>query len=285
MKQQTSPVLKVHIDAHPDKAYLHLSDVWRYRDFVVSYTRSNFAKRYKQTILGPAWLLINPLITSLMNLFVFGVIAGIGTNGIPKLLFYLAGHGVWAFFAAILTNCSFTFSGNAHIFGKVWFPRLCVPVSYVLISGIEYICQLLPLLGCCIYYALSGIYTIHWAGLFGVLVLLPWLAVLALGVGIIVSSATAKYRDLSLLVSLSVRFWMYATPVVYPLSEVPGELLKTIIRLNPVTPIMELSRYFLFGVGEVSFGMILYSLVITILILVLGLLSFNRVEKSFMDAV
>ena len=275
----------VHIDANPKRVDLQLRDVWRYRDFVWSYTRTYFAKKYKQTVLGPLWLLINPMINALMNLFVFGMIAGIGTNGIPMLLFYLGGQGIWSYLASIITASSFTFSANAHLYGKVWFPRLCIPVSYIITSAAEYLIQLVPFLLCALYYALTGAFMIRWSGLLLSLLLLPWLGALGLGVGILISSMTTKYRDLGLLVSLGVRFWMYATPVVYPLSEVRNSFLQKWIRLNPVTAVVELFRRFLFGVGEVSPGMIAYSLIVTALILTAGIFSFNRIERSFMDTV
>ena len=275
----------VHIDANPKRINLQLRDVWRYRDFVWSYTSSYFAKRYKQTILGPLWLLINPMINALMNLFVFGMIAGIGTEGIPMLLFYLAGQGMWSYLAAIVSSCSFAFSANAHLYGKVWFPRLCIPVSYIITSAAEFLIQEIPLIIFSLYYALSGVYVIHWSGFVLSLILLLWLGVLGLGVGILVSSATTKYRDLGLLIGLAIRFWMYATPIVYPLSEVHNSYLQKCIRLNPVTAIIELFRHFLFGVGEVSTGLILYSLLMTVLIVMAGIYSFNRIERSFMDTV
>ena len=279
------PEHHVHIDANPKRVDLQLRDVWRYRDFVWSYTRTHFAKKYKQTILGPLWLLVNPMINALMNLFVFGMIAGIGTSGIPKLLFYIAGQGIWAFFASIVGACAFTFAANAHLYGKVWFPRLCIPVSYIMTSAAEFLIQMVPFLLCAVYYALTGTYVIRWSGLLLMLLLLPWLGALGLGVGILVSSMTTKYRDLGLLVGLVIRFWMYATPVVYPLSEVRYSFLQKWIRLNPVTAVVELFRHFLFGVGEVSPGMIGYSLVLTVLILAAGIFSFNRIERSFMDTV
>ena len=172
-----------------------------------------------------------------------------------------------------------------YLFGKVWFPRLCIPVANTLIAAVEYAIQLIPFLFCALYFALSGTFSIHWGGLLVSFGLLLWLAALGLGVGIIVSSATAKYRDLALLIGLFVRFWMYVTPVVYPLSEVPQGLAHTLVLLNPVTPVMECFRYLLFGVGGISAGMILYSLMVTILILFGGLFCFNRIKRSFMDTV
>lgn len=262
-----------------------LADVWRYRDLVILFVRRDFVTVYKQTVLGPVWFLLQPLLTTAVFAFVFGSIAKISTGGIPVVLFYLLGTVIWNYFSNCLLKTSMTFSGNAHIFGKVYFPRLTVPMAIVISSLISFAIQALLFLGFFFFYAVQG-----WiAPEFRVsLLLLPLLVVqmaaLGLGCGVIVSSLTTRYRDLGLLVGFGVQLWMFITPVVYPSSLVPVRW-SWLINLNPMTAIIETFRYALHGVGVFSVSRLVLSLCITLGILGCGIILFSRVEKSFMDTV
>jgi lipopolysaccharide transport system permease protein len=265
---------------------LHLSDLWRYRDLLWMFVRRDFVAVYKQTILGPFWFFIQPLITTLMFTAVFSGVARLSTNGVPPLLFYLAGFTPWSYFATCLTKTSTTFKDNANLFGKVYFPRLITPIS-VAISTLIQFCIQLTLLG-----GLLGWYV--WSGrmpapaplgiLLGTPLLLLMLGGLGLGCGILVSSLTTKYRDLAFLVNFGVQLVMYGTPVVYPLSEVPEEY-RPWIELNPMTGIVETFRCIFLGVGTFSWSMLAYGGIFTLLVLFVGVVVFNRIEKTFMDTV
>ena len=263
---------------------LNLKEVWQYRDLILLFTKRSFTVTYKQTILGPAWIFLNPLISSFMYAIVFGGIAGIGTDGIPQLLFYLCGNAIWTFFSSSLTKNANTFTSNAGVFGKVYFPRLTVPVSNVLSSGIQFGIQMLLTLIFLVYYVFMGAVHPNWGAWLLIPVVLVHLGMLGLGCGMIISSLTTKYRDLTVLVGFGVSLWMYATPVIYPMSEVDG-LLKTILMVNPVTAPVELFRYAVLGVGSVNWLFYGISWVLTIVVTVLGIMIFNRVEKTFMDTV
>ena len=278
-------MISTHISAKHNLFDLKLREVWQYRDLITLFTKRSFSTRYKQTILGPLWLLLNPLLTTIMNLVVFGNIAKLGTDGVPKLLFYMSGNAIWSFFANCVTGNAGTFTDNAGVFGKVYFPRLTVPLSQVLSNCIYFGIQMLMIAGLMLYYAVSGgiaLYPIRWLL---IPVLLLMLGMMGMGCGILISSLTTKYRDLSVLVSFGVGLWMYATPVVYPMSELGGGVLKTLITLNPVTAPVELFRYALLGVGTVSASGILLSTAFTLTVLVLGIAVFNLVERTFMDTV
>jgi len=263
---------------------LNLKEVWQYRDLILLFTKRSFVVTYKQTILGPAWIFLNPLISSIMYAFVFGGIAGIGTDGIPQLLFYLCGNAIWHFFSTSLTKNATAFTSNAAVFGKVYFPRLTIPVSNVLSSAIQFCVQMLLTLVFLAYYLLRGNVAPNWGWWLMIPVVLVHLGLLGLGCGIIISSLTTKYRDLAVLVSFGVQLWMYATPVIYPMSEVGG-LLKTVLMINPVTAPVELFRYAVLGVGSVNWLFYGISWVFTIAVVLLGIMIFNRVEKTFMDTV
>ena len=263
---------------------LNLKEVWQYRDLILLFTKRSFTVTYKQTILGPAWIFLNPLISSFMYAIVFGGIAGIGTDGIPQLLFYLCGNAIWAFFSSSLTKNATTFTSNAGVFGKVYFPRLTVPVSNVLSSAIQFCVQMILALLFLVYYLFQGAVSPNWGWWPMIPVVLVHLGLLGLGCGVIISSLTTKYRDLSVLVGFGVSLWMYATPVIYPMSEVDG-LLKTILMINPVTAPVEIFRYAVLGVGSVNWGSYAVSWALTILVTVFGIMVFNRVEKTFMDTV
>ena len=263
---------------------LHLRDVWRYRDLTGLFVRRDFVATYKQTILGPLWHILQPLLTTLMFTVVFGRIAGLPTDGVPQFLFYMAGTTVWNYFAKCLTSTSGTFIANAGIFGKVYFPRLVVPLSVVVSQLIAFAIQF-------------GFFLVFYGWFWGqgaplqpnwTLALLPVLlalmAGLGLGFGVIVSSLTTKYRDLQVLVGFGVQLWMYATPVIYPLSSM-SEKYRWIIVANPMSAIVEAFRYGFFGRGVFSWTYLGYSAAFTLVLLLAGMAIFNRVERTFMDTV
>ena len=264
---------------------LNLKEVWRYRDLIVLFTKRSFTLTYKQTILGPAWIFLNPLISSFIYAFVFGGIAGIGTDGVPQLLFYLCSNAIWIYFSSSVTKNAQTFTANAGVFGKVYFPRLTTPISNVLSSVIQFGVQMILVMGFLAYYVITGAVQPNWhAWLFIPLVLLE-LGMLALGCGIIISSLTTKYRDLSILVSFGVQLWMYATPIVYPLSELNDGWMKTVLLINPVTAPVEVLRYAILGQGTIMPVSLLLSSILSVVILLIGIVIFNKVEKTFMDTV
>ena len=264
---------------------LNLKEVWKYRDLIWLFTKRSFVVTYKQTILGPLWIFLNPLISSLMYAFVFGGIAGIETDSVPQLLFYLSGNAIWIFFSSSLTMNASTFVSNAHVFGKVYFPRLTMPISNVLSSVIQFIVQMILVLLFLAYYVATGAVSPNWESWLLIPVVLLHLGLLALGCGIIISSMTTKYRDLSILVGFGIQLWMYATPVVYPMSTLGDGLMKTLLMVNPVTQPVELFRYALLGVGTVNWTYYGLSWALTIVVTLLGIMIFNKVEKTFMDTV
>lgn len=274
-----------HISSRHRMMDLNLKEVWQYRDLIWLFTKRSFVVTYKQTILGPAWIFLNPLISSLIYAFVFGGIAGIGTDGIPSILFYLAGNAIWNYFASCVTKNASTFTANAGVFGKVYFPRLTTPISNVLASIIQFGVQMLLVLAFLVYYVLTGAVHPHWEAWLVVPLVLVHLGLLGLGCGIIISSLTTKYRDLAILVTFGVSLWMYITPVVYPMSQLGDGLMKTILMINPVTAPVELFRYAVLGQGAIMPGYLALSWVVTIVVLVLGIMIFNKVEKTFMDTV
>ena len=248
------------------------------------FVRRDFVSRYKQTILGPFWFVLNPLISTLMYTLVFAGIAKISTEGIPPQLFYLSGIVAWSYFAACLNGTSSTFITNAAIFGKVYFPRLAAPISVIISSIVQLGIQLLLLAVFMAYYSLKG-YQIHinWLILYIPLLVIN-LALLGLGIGIIFSALTTKYRDLSNLMGFGVQLWMYITPVIYPSSAVP-EKYRIFVFINPVAPLVEAFKYGLIGAGEFNPGRLLYSVAITLILLFVGVILFNRTEQNFMDTV
>ena len=268
-----------------------LGELWRYRDLCMLFVKRNVIVQYKQTILGPLWYVIQPALTVIMYMVVFGGIAGIPTDGVPQPLFYLAGVCMWQYFADCLNATSSTFVANAGIFGKVYFPRLLMPISSVTSNLLRFAIQFLLFVAVYIYYAFVGCpASLNWyALLFPVLVLM--MAGLALGFGILISSMTTKYRDLTILFTFVVQLWMYATPIVYPLTQVEGKIvagmnLHTIMLLNPVTAVIETFKYGLLGAGNfVGWGWLIYSFVFMVVLLGLGIVIFNKVQKSFMDTV
>ena len=264
---------------------LRLKDVWHYRDLLLLLVRRDFVSFYKQTILGPLWFFIQPLFTTVIFVFVFGNLAGISTDELPKPLFYMTGVVAWNYFAECLTKTSTVFKDNANIFGKVYFPRLIMPLSIVVSNLIRFGVQLLLLFLTLIYYVVFENFSFT---LNAYLLLLPvmicMLALLGLGMGMIISALTTKYRDLAFLVTFGVQLLMYATPVVYPLSAAP-EKYKTLIGINPMTPLIEGIRLAILGKGELTTYSFAYALLVTLFILFTGIIIFNKVEKNFIDTV
>jgi len=263
---------------------LNLKDVWRYRDLLVLFVKRDFISFYKQTILGPLWFFIQPLFTTIIFTFIFGNLAGISTDGLPQPLFYMAGITAWNYFADCITKTSTVFRDNANIFGKVYFPRLIIPLSIVASNLVRFLVQLLLFVIMIVYYAVKGAnFHITWAiGLFPFLVLL--MALLGLGLGLIITALTTKYRDLAFLITFGVQLMMYATTVIYPLSAAPIKY-KHLIELNPMTGIIEAFRYGFLGQGELTLQSIGYSTVFTFISLILGVVIFNKTEKTFVDTI
>jgi lipopolysaccharide transport system permease protein len=263
---------------------LQLGDVWRYRDLIALFVRRDFVSRYKQTILGPLWFLIQPLLTSVVFTVIFGNIAQLPTDGLPQLLFYMSGNVLWGYFSNCLTSTSNTFVANARLFGKVYFPRLVMPISTVISNLITFAIQFVFFLAFYLYFFLSGadITLTLWALSLPLLILL--MAGLGLGFGIIISSLTTKYRDLSYLVSFGVSLWMYATPVIIPVSSIP-ERWRWVVDVNPVTPIIETFRAGFLGAGDASWARLGYSAAFMLVVMFIGVVIFNRVEKTFIDTV
>ncbi len=263
---------------------INIKELFRYKDLIFLFVKRNFSVQYKQTILGPLWFIINPLLTTLMFTLVFGSMAGFSTSGVPQFAFYLCSTALWQYFSSCLTQTSTTFTSNENIFGKVYFPRLTMPIATVLFSLINFVVIFTVSIIVNIYYCVTGQnVVISWYFLL-VPVLVFQTALLGLGTGIIISSLTTKYRDLAVLVSFGVTLWMYGTPVVYDLSIVKGAFAK-VIMLNPMTPIMNNFRYAVLGCGNFEVSYWVVSWVTTIVVLMAGILLFNRVEKTFMDTV
>ena len=272
---------------------IDFKELWRYKDLCLLFVKRNIITQYKQTILGPVWFVVQPALTVIMYMIVFGGIAGIPTDGVPRPLFYLAGTCTWTYFSSCLNRTSNTFVANSGIFGKVYFPRLVMPVANVISNllqlGIQFSFFVIVYV---VYSIVDPNCTAHltWYA-FMLPVVIVMLAGLALGFGMIVSSMTTKYRDLQVLFSFLVSLWMYGTPIVYPLSQTDGMVwngipVHTLMCLNPVTPVIETFKYGFLGAGSfVGWGWLLYSLVFMCALLAVGIVVFNKVQKSFMDTV
>lgn len=266
---------------------LDLKEVWKYKDLLMMYVKRDIVTLYKQTILGPLWFVIQPVMTTVMFMFVFGGIAGISTDGVPQAVFYLAGLVCWNYFQDCLTKCSETFNANQNIFGKVYFPRLVVPISIVTSNLIKMAIQFALFLVVYLYYY----FTLDSFNINATILLLPLLIImlgcLGLGFGLIITSMTTKYRDLRFLISFGVQLWMYATPVIYPLSVMKASYshYMWVIVANPLTSILETLKYGFTGVGVFNWTYLGYSFAFTVIILLLGIIVFNRVQKSFMDVI
>lgn len=260
----------------------------KYRDLILLMVKRNFTVLYKQTILGPAWVVIQPLLTTLVFTIIFGKVAGLPTDGMPMFVFYMGGNVCWNYFSNCLINTSNTFIKNSDLFGKVYFPRLCMPIATIITELINFLVQFALFLIVVIYYA-SKLRTIqpNWTLIAMTPLLLIQLGVLGLGFGIIVSALTTKYRDLAMLVSFGVHLWMYATPVTYSTSMIAEKYpqMMGFYMLNPITPIIELFRAAYLGTEIYSYGYNLQSVIVTIVVFLIGVVLFSRIEKTFMDTV
>ena len=275
----------VHLERKAGWFDIDLKEVWRYRDLIWLFTKRSFILRYKQTILGPLWIIFQPLMTTLIYTVVFGSIAGIPTDGVPQVLFYMGGNAVWGFFAACLNGTASTFTGNAAVFGKVYFPRLVSPISTVISSMANFGIQLAMFLLFWVYYLVAGQVSPNYVGILLLPVILVHLGLLGLGFGIIVSSLTTKYRDLTMLVGFGVSLWMYITPVVYPVSTLGNGGLYMMVMLNPVTCAVEAFRWAFLGQGVMDPLYWGISVAVMAAVVLLGVIIFSRVEKTFMDTV
>ena len=265
---------------------INLRELWQYRDLTLLFVKRNFTVPSKQTILGPAWIPLTPLITTLIFNVVFGNMAGMPTDGVPGFLFYMAGNTVWTFFANCVNNTANTFVTNSQVFGKVYFPRLTMPVSQVLTSLINFVIQAAMYLAFWLYFYCTGSEVRFTAWALAIPLIMVQVMLLGLGIGIIVSSLTTKYRDLAIAVGFGVQLWMYASPVVYPLSMLDeSPRLRVLVQLNPMTAPIEVFRLATLGSGTVSAGGLAYSLVFTLAALAVGVVLFSRIEKTFMDTV
>lgn len=288
MNQQTIQEEQWDLEIKPKASLfdLNLKEVWRYRDLMMLFVRRDFVAQYKQTILGPLWHVIQPVFTTMMFLLIFRKIANIPTDGIEPVLFYMSGITIWNYFATCLTATSNTFVANAGIFGKVYFPRLVLPLSIVVSNIIKLGIQFGLLLVAMFWFALFGnvpmVISSNW-------LLIPLLVVLmagiGLGSGIIISSLTTKYRDFIVLIGFAVQLLMYATPVIFPLSFLKSNRFGALIEWNPLSPIVEGFRYALFAKGSFEMVSLIYSTVFMFLVLIIGAISFNKVERTFMDTV
>ena len=264
---------------------LNLKEVWAYRDLITLFVKRNIVVQYKQTILGPLWYLIQPILTVIMNMVVFGGIAHMSTDGVPQALFYLAGNVCWFYFSDCLNQTSNTFVANQAMFGKVYFPRMVVPISTVISNLLRFGVQLGLFVVVYLFFLMSGTDVCPNWTILTVPVLVVMIAGLSLGFGILISSMTTKYRDFTVLFGFIVSLWMYATPIVYPLSMVTDEKLRTLIMLNPMTSIIEAFKYATLGQGYFSWSALGYSFIFMCVLLLWGTIVFNKVQRSFMDTV
>lgn len=276
------------IKGHTSLFDLKFKDLWQYRDLLLLFVKRDFVSFYKQTVLGPLWFFIQPLFTTIIFSFVFGNLASISTDGLPKYLFYLTGITSWNYFSDCLTKTSTVFKDNASIFGKVYFPRLIMPLSIVVSNLIRFGMQLLLMVLMMLYFywfPVSGtsFHVTNALFLFPFLVVL--MALLGLGLGLIITAMTTKYRDLTFLVTFGVQLLMYATTVIYPLSYAKAKGYGFIVELNPMTGIIECFRYAFLGKGEFTIGSLSYSVITTLVVLVLGIVIFNKTEKNFVDTI
>lgn len=263
---------------------LNLKEVWAYKDLVYMLVKRDFVTSFKQTILGPIWFFINPIFTTLMYVIVFGNVAGLSTDGAPMMAFYLSGVTLWNYFSSCLNGTSNVFKGNASIFGKVYFPRLVMPLAIVISNLMRFGVQYLLFIAVIIYYVIKdgSVQPNIWILATPFLIFL--MGAFAMGAGMILSSLTTKYKDFTMLIGFAVSLYMYVTPVVIPISSFPQKY-RWIMDINPLTGIFECFKYAYLGVGDFSVNMLVYSTVFITIILILGTLIFNKVEKSFMDTV
>ena len=263
---------------------LNLKELWKYRDLVILFVKRDLKNVYKQTVLGPLWIVINPFLSTFVFTVIFGIIANISTDGIPQFLFYMSGNILWSFFSNCFNRASSTFLSNARIFGKVYFPRFVMPLSGIIYNSITFLVQFVMFAILVAVYALTGANVHPNLIVLALPILLIHIAFLGTGTGLIISSLTTKYRDLNVLVSFGLTLWMYLTPVVYPVSQIP-ESFRFIMLLNPVAPIVETFRYAFLGSGSFEWFFLLISAAVTAVLLILGMIVFNQVEKNFIDTV
>jgi lipopolysaccharide transport system permease protein len=287
MQHTPIPETSIVIESNHKLFDLNLTTLWHYRDLLMILVKRDFISFYKQTLLGPIWFFVQPLFTTLTYIVIFGNIANVGTDGLPQALFYLSGITLWNYFSDCLLKTSTVFRDNSNIFSKVYFPRLIIPLSIIISNLIKFVVQFLLFLGFLFYYYYFQGFQVQ-LHLLDVLLLFPLLiiamAFLGLGLGLIISALTTKYRDLSFLVTFGIQLMMYTTTVIYPLSITPGKFRK-LIAINPMTGVIETFRNIFLGKGEISFDTLGYSLIFTIVALLLGLLIFNKVEKNFIDTI
>ena len=264
---------------------INLKEIWEYRDLIAIFVKRDIISIYKQTILGPVWFLLGPLFTVFTYTFLFSEVAHLSTDGLPGPLFYLGGTTLWNYFQACFNGASSTFSANAGIFGKVYFPRLVTPISLMISNLLKLGFQFLTYIGFLIYYYQKvPNLEFHYEYIYLIPLVIILLAMIAMGAGIVVSSLTSKYRDLNMVIGIGMTLLMYATPIMYPVSAIPA-LYKPYLNLNPISPLIEVFRYVFTGTGVFSFFDLLYSFTFTLVIFVLGIFIFNRTEKTFMDTI
>ena len=282
MQQQ---VWTMKIKPHEKLWHIEFREIWRYRDLIMLFVKRNIVVQYKQTVLGPLWYLIQPALTVIMNMVVFGGIAKMSTDGIPQALFYMAGNVLWFYFADCLNQTSKTFTDNQDMFGKVYFPRLVVPIATVISNLLRFAIQLGLFIVIYLYFLILGTDVSFNAYVLLTPILVIMLAGLGFGFGILISSLTTKYRDFIFLFSFLVQLWMYATPIIYPLSMVTNNALRMLILANPMTPIVEAFKFAALGQGYFSWLALGYSFAFMGLLLLLGIVVFNQVQRSFMDTI
>lgn len=263
---------------------INLKELYQYRDLIFLFVKRNYSTRYKQTILGPLWLIVNPLLTVSLYALVFGNIAGLSTDGAPQFAFYLASNAIWSYFAACITQTSSTFTANSAILGKVYFPRLVMPITAVITGILDLIIQIAMLIVVILIYMAKGVVISVGVELLYVPVVILQAALLGLGCGIICAALTTKYRDLAILVTFGVQLWMYASPVVYTISQISGRLYN-IYMLNPMAPMITVWRHALLGTGSIPWFYWGISWIFTLAVLVIGVILFSKIEKTFMDTV
>lgn len=263
---------------------LNFRELWQYRDLIWLLVKRDITTTYKQTILGPLWILIHPLLTAGIFTIVFGLIAGISTDGTPQFLFYLSGSILWSYFSTCISRNATTFLQNAQLFGKVYFPRLILPITTSLSGLVSFAVQFLLFLCFLLYYSWIGTVNITWEWVIITPILVLQTAVLGTGVGMIVSSLTTRYRDLTVLVRFGIQLWMYLSPVVYPISQVPAAY-QALLLFNPIAPVIETMRFIFLGTGTLPLLYLLVSLMVSCLIGFTGLILFNRIEKTFIDTI
>ena len=265
---------------------VNLREIWDYRDLIAIFVKRDIVSIYKQTILGPVWFLLGPLFTVFTYTFLFSEVAHLSTDGLPGPLFYLGGTTLWNYFQACFNGAASTFSGNAGLFGKVYFPRLVIPISLIISNLLKLSFQFLTYLLFLVYYYTQNEQKLvfHYELLILIPIIIFIIATISLGAGILISSLTSKYRDLSMIVGIALTLLMYATPIMYPMNAIP-ELYKPFLKLNPISPLIEAFRYVFTGTGTFSPYQLLYSFIFALFILIIGVFVFNKTEKTFMDTV